>query len=69
MKKPQYTEEEKAFIEKWGRPSDLNYDNDLVFYGMSDKRLSAFDLAKTREKSYRRKNDPQLSKYIYEMST
>jgi hypothetical protein len=69
MKKPQYTEEEKAFIEKWGRPSDLNYDFDLISYGMNDKRVSALDLAQAREKSYRRKNDPELSKYIYDMST
>ncbi|GEM_PF-7116031 len=69
MKMHEYTEEEKAFIEKWGRPSDLNYDDKLVFYGMNDKRVSALDLAKTREKSYRRKNDPELSKYIYDMST
>ena len=69
MKRAKYTHEERAFIEKWGRPSDLKYDNDLIVYGINNKRISALDLAKTREKSFRRKNDPELSKYIYDMST
>ncbi len=68
MKNSKYSEEEKAFIEIWGRPSDLKYDSELIFYGMNGKRVSALDLARTREKSYRRKNDPILSKYIYDMS-
>jgi hypothetical protein len=69
MKHQEYTKEEQEFIEKWGRPSDLNYDRHLVFYSMNGKRVSALDLAKTREKSVRRKDDPELSKYIYDMST